>query len=126
MGADTGEDAIDDADSGRGGRHKAPDLGHQDDKRHLAQVRALASHVRAGQQHDPRVWAKRRGVGHKLPGRQAVLDHRVPTIDNFQQVALVHHRSGVAIDTRAVGQRSQQIERSYRPRGLGEKRSMLR
>ena len=93
VGADAGEDAIDDADMRRLGRHEAADLGHQHDQRHLAQVGALAGHVRAGQQHDPRVGPERGVVGHELARRQAVLDDRVAAFDDLQRVGR-RRRSG--------------------------------
>ena len=51
-GADAGEDAVGNADRRLAGRHEAADLRHEREQGHLADVRALAGHVRAGDQQD--------------------------------------------------------------------------
>ena len=51
-GADPAEQAIDDADMGRLGRHERADLREHDDQRVLAEVGGLAGHVRPGHDQD--------------------------------------------------------------------------
>ena len=48
VGADAGEDAVDRADGGAGGRHIAADIGQQHDERGLAHEGRFTAHVRAG------------------------------------------------------------------------------
>ena len=50
--ADAGEDAVGDADRRALGRDEAADLGHQREQRSLADVRALAGHVGAGDEEE--------------------------------------------------------------------------
>ena len=52
--ADAGEDAIGDADGGAAGRDEAAHLGHEREQRGLANVRAFAGHVGAGDEQERR------------------------------------------------------------------------
>src|SRR5439155_21817408 len=45
-GADAREDAVNNADPRLAGRHEAADVNHQSQQRHLADVSALAGHIR--------------------------------------------------------------------------------
>ena len=65
--------------------HEAADLGHQRQQRHLADVGALAGHVRAGDQQDrPVVAAEQRVVGHERALRLDDVEHRMPAVDDPQ------------------------------------------
>ncbi len=70
-GADAAEQAIDDADGRRLGRHEGTGLRHHRDQRVLAEEGRLAGHVGAGQQPQPPLGAKVAVVGHERQRRPA-------------------------------------------------------
>ena len=93
-GADAGEEAVGQADRRALGRHVAADLRQQRDQRHLADVRALAGHVRAGDQSCSESSApKLRVVGDELAA-ELLLEHRVAAVDDLQHALLDDRRAG--------------------------------
>ena len=105
-GSDTREDAIGDADFGFLGRDKTADLRHQRDQRHLADVGALAGHVRAGDQQDRTIFvAAPRIIGDKRAFRFDDIQHRMPSVHDVQHGAVHNLRAAIATLAGEFGQR---------------------
>ncbi len=126
-GADAGEDAVHDADA-RGARgHEAPDLGEQHDQRDLAQVGALAGHVRAGEQQEPRPGVVELGVvrHERLAlGLKDALHHRVAPAADLEARLGVDLGPHPAIAARDLGQRLQRVELGGRVCGRADARPL--
>ncbi len=93
LGADAGEDAVDNADAGRSGGDIAADLGHEDDEGDLAQVGALAAHVGAGDDAHALAGFEGNIVGDEALAAEGVLDDRVAPILDVKDI-LSEQRSG--------------------------------
>ena len=89
LGADAREDAVDDADAGRGRGHEGAHLGHEHEQRGLADVGALAGHVRAGDERDPAL-AVEHGVvrDEALAASRACLDHGMARVAQLERPVL--------------------------------------
>ena len=110
-GAHAGENAVGHADPRLAGRHETADLGQQRDQRHLANVRALARHVRTGDQEDRAVGLSGRDVvGHEGPFRLDHVQDRVPPVDDLQLRLLDDLRPAVVPLPGQLGQRDQHVE----------------
>ena len=140
-GADAGENAVGQADRGFACRHKAADLGHERQQRHLADVGALARHVRAGDQQDLAAsvasvrgdrhilltghrkrasppWSPQRIVGTNVPLRKNV-QHRMPAVDDPQHRLFDASRPAIAALPGQCRQGRQHVQlRQYRGRRL--------
>ena len=124
--ADAGKDAVDQADVGRLGRHKAANMGHEHDKGHLADQDAFAGHVRAGDEQQPLAGAEAGIVGHKrLTAGQCLLDDWAAPVADVDQIAVIDLRPDVTVPGGDLGQSSQGVElgqnagRGQQPVGLG-------
>ena len=85
-GSDASEDAIGDADGGLRGGDIAADLCHQRQQRHLANVGALAGHVRAGDQQDHAFLVIGDGVvGDECALRFQDVEHGMAAVDDLQR-----------------------------------------
>ena len=115
---DAGEDAVGHADRGLAGGHEAADLRHQRQQRHLADVGALARHVRAGDQQD-RI---RRVDGFAIGSNQRVslgtnvalrlddVQHGMPAVDDPQHRLLDDLRPAVVPLPGQLGQGRQHVD----------------
>ena len=124
--ADAGVDAVDDRQLGLPRRHEGAGLGHQAEQGRLSQVRALAAHVRPGDDEQLlRRAVERQIVGHeRFAGHR--LDDRVPALDDREVVAVVQVRLAVVAAGGAVGKRRQHVERGERVRGALQRRRVRR
>ncbi len=100
-------------------RHKAAALRHDHQQRRLAQIRALAAHVRPGDQQQRRLAGSRvaraqmQRVRHKSPRAlvlQPPLDHRMPARHELQHPARIHLRPHPSAQRRQMREAAQQID----------------
>ena len=132
-GPHAGENAVGHADRGLAGRHEAADLGHQRQQGHLADVGALARHVRTGNQQTlsaasappgrrrnrPQLLAHQRVVGHELALRLDDVQHRMPPVDDPQHRLRRPLRPAVVPLPGQLGQGRQHVDLGQgRGRGL--------
>ena len=81
--AHAGEDAIDHANGGLARGDEAAHLRHQRDETHLADDSALASHIRAGDEHDLcAVGVEAHIVGHEAARAELALDNWVAAVSD--------------------------------------------
>ena len=110
-GADAREDAVHDADP-RGPRwDEGTDLGHEYDQAHLAEIGALAGHVRSGDEGDLlRPGVELRIVGDEGFALQQLLHHRVASIVDLQDGSVFDLRGRVVVPGGQFGQRGQEVQ----------------
>ena len=111
-GADPGEDPVGHADRRFTSRHEAADLGQQREQRRLANVRALAGHVGAGdQQQHAFLGARRNVVRHERTvrfNRKSSTGWRPSTMCSTGSSTSV--RAAIASVASQVGQRRQHVD----------------
>ena len=96
-------------------------MGHQRDERHLADERALAGHVGAGDQpEEAAVGAECRVVGDEHPVRQDLVEHRVAAVLDFDHRPLDEHRPRVVAGRRQLRQRRQEVHGRQHVGGVQE------
>ena len=130
-GADTGEDAIGDAQAGGLGRDPAAHLGHQLQQTRLAQIAALAAGVGAGE--DQQVGLarpQRHAVGREGLLHQQLLHHRVAAGLDLQQAGFGTLGVGdlgaaVAADGGHLGQGGQGVELGHQAGGAADGGGLL-
>ena len=114
--ADAGEDAVHDADLRGARRDEGTELGHEDDEAHLAEVGALAGHVRPRDQGDLlRPVVELRIVGHEGLALQQLFHHRVAAVVDFQDRTVHDFRGHVVVPGGQLRQRGQEIQLRDRP-----------
>ena len=113
--ADAREDAVGQGDVRRGRGHKAANMRHQRDQRHLAHVGGLARHIRPGDDHHA-VFAVEMGVvGHEHRAPQPLFDHRMPPLHDLIAPFVVDRGAHVLVFLRHKRKREQNVERLERP-----------
>ena len=104
--ADAGEHAVKDSEAHRRRRHERAHMRHHRNGRDLTDVRRLAGHVRTGDEHDlVRRRVEKRRIRHERLRIGELLDDRMASVDNLQNVRVVHRRSHVPRRKRPVGKR---------------------
>ena len=117
------EDAVNEADPRAVRGHETADLCQQRNQRHHPQVRGLAGHIRAGQEHDLAVGGIEPAIVGDEAGRggeagailsqrplQRRFHHRVPAGDNLQFATLVECGSHIAVLYGEVGKAEEHVE----------------
>ncbi len=119
--ADAGEEPVDDADPGASGRDEAADLGQDRDQGDLADIGALARHVRAGDQEDrAAVRAERDVVGDEVAGGQQRVEHRMPARLDLEDRLGDDLGTAVAVPRGQLGQGGQDVELGQHRAGLDQ------
>ena len=89
LGADTGEYPIDQTDRRQVSWHKAADLRHQSDDRHLTNIGGFARHIWTGDDMDPRRQIEMAVIGHVARRTlQELLDDRMSARLDIQYAVL--------------------------------------
>ena len=110
-GADAGEQAVDDADPGSFGRDEAAQMSQDRDQGDLADIRALAGHVGAGDQEDRAgIAAELDVVGHEVAGRQDGVEHGMAAGLDLEDRLGDDLGAAVAVAGGQLGQGRQHVE----------------
>jgi len=128
-GADAREHAVQHRQRGLARRHERAHLRQQHDQAGLADVGALARHVRPGDEQHPGGGGIEVGVvGNEFLARargEERLHHRVPPGADLEQTVLLHQRTYPAVPAGDLRQGLQRVERRHGLGGRPDSRGLL-
>ena len=114
-GPHAGKYAVHDADTGACRRHKAADLRHQHNQRHLTHIGGFTGHIGTGQHGDLLLPVVQLGIiGDKGRPVQQLFHHRVPPFADLDLIRKIHRRAAVVVVQRHGGKAAQHIQSRHR------------